>query len=500
MPYVEHYDKYSMKMKRVFLIIIICFLTESLAFSQFIEISPDRVKKYPDIQYKRIGTIKPKHVRDIETSNWTIGCEVLDRDYADYDSYKEYLPVLGIKKIRLQGGWARTEKQKGIYDWTWLDHIIDHAVTNGLKPWLETSYGNTLYNSGGAGLGGSIPVTEEALAGWDRWVEAMVTRYRDKVTEWEIWNEPSGQTKEKALNTPERVAEFNIRTAEIIKKIQPHAEIAGLAMGSGSDTIYLDGFLKVLAEKNKLDLFKWITFHGYTMNPDDAYAGYGKLESVLRKYSGKLMLRQGENGAPSGYCKNFTLRNYNWTEISQAKWDARRMLGDLGRDTESSVFSIIDMYYTTNNTLNIKGLIQSDSTLKALRPKIAFYTVQNIASVFDNKLTRITDFKYKVDASKSISVFGYCDRISGKQLVTLWFDGDIPGDSFEHQTVGITINNGNFSKPVWVDMFSGRIYKIPKSCWYKIGTKYTFNIPVYDSPVLIADFSLLTVDKQNGKK
>lgn len=482
-------------MKKIILAIVTCLFTGNFVSAQFIDTSDDRVKTYLDIPFKQIGTIKPKNTIEIESSNWTIGCEVLDRDYARFDAYKEYLPVLGVKKIRLQGGWAKTEKQLGVYNWAWLDSIIDYAVENGLKPWLEASYGNSLYNSGGVGLGGGIPITEEALAGWDRWVEAMVTRYKDKVTEWEIWNEPSGQTKEKAVNTPERVAEFNIRTAEIIKRIQPHAEIAGLAMGSGSDTIYLDGFLKVIAEKDKLDLFKWISFHGYTMNPDDAYVGQARLEAVVRKYSDKLMLRQGENGAPSGYCPDFTLKNYNWTEISQAKWDARRMLGDLGRDTESSIFSIIDMYYITKNMLNIKGLIQSDITLKALRPKIAFYTIQNIASVFDNKLERIADFKYKVEATESISVFGYCNKTSGKQLVTLWLDGNIPNNTFETQMVELTIENGNFKKPVWVDLFSGRIYEIPKANWVRNGTNYEFKIPVYDSPVLIADQSLMVIEK-----
>lgn len=487
-------------MKKVCSLMILGLFITEFTFAQFIDTSADRVKTYLDIPFKQVGTVNPRNVKEIEASNWTIGCEVLDRDYARFDSYKEYLPVLGVKKIRLQGGWAKTEKQPGVYNWAWLDSIIDFAVANGLKPWLQTSYGNTLYNSGGAGLGGSIPITEEALAGWDRWVEAMVARYKDKVTEWEIWNEPSGQTKEKALNTPERVALFNIRTAEIIKKIQPHAEIAGLAIGSGTDTVYLDGFLKTIAEKDKLDLFKWITFHGYTMNPDDAYIGQARLEATLRKYSDKLMLRQGENGAPSGYCPDFTLRNYFWTEISQAKWDARRMLGDLGRDVESSIFSIIDMNYISKNMMNIKGLIQSDTTLKALRPKITFYTVQNVASIFDNKLERIKDYKYEAEATESISVFGYRNKMSGKQLLTLWLDGNIPNNTFETQMVELTIENGNFKHPVWVDLFSGRVYEIPKSNWSKNGTSYKFKIPVYDSPVLIADKSLINIQSFHYKK
>ena len=473
----------------VFLLVSV-IMTGNLS-GQFLDTSPGRVRTNLNIPFKQIGTIKPRNVSEIKSSNWTIGCEVLDRDYANYDSYKEYLPSLGIKKIRLMAGWAKTEKQKGVYDFAWLDHIIDDALAHGLKPWVETSYGNPIYEGGGGiDLGGGFPTSPEALAAWDRWVTALVTRYKDKVTEWEMWNEPDSKPAQD-------IAEINIRTAEIIKKIQPEAEIAGLAMASGSNTKLLDGYLKVHADRGKLDLYKWIVYHGYSMNPDAHYKGVENLRSVLSGYSSTLRLRQGENGAPSGYCPGFALSKYNWTENSQAKWDTRRMLGDLGRDIESSVFCIIDMYYKKwggEGTLNIKGLIQSDPTLRAIRPKTAFYSVQNVASVFDDRLKRITDFKNTVTSPESISVFGYENVKTKMQVITLWFDGNNPDNHFDTKEIDITVENGNFKKPVWVDIFSGRVYVIPKSNWSRSGNTYKFTkIPVYDSPVLISDKSNITM-------
>lgn len=464
----------------------------STAFSQNIYSSPNRVQTNLNIQFKRLGTIKPKNVNEIESSNWTIGCEVLDRDYANYDSYKEYLPLLGIKKIRLQGGWAKTEKQKGVYNWDWLDHIINDAVSRGLKPYLQTSYGNPVYEGGGgADLSGGLPTSSEALSAWDRWVEALALRYKNKVSEWEMWNEPDNHKE----NTPEKVANLNIRTARIIKHIQPEAEIAGLVMASGNNSGYLDGYLKTLSEKGTLSLFKWIVYHGYTMNPDEAYKGVAKLDSVLKKYSSTLMLRQGENGAPSAYCPGFALSKYNWTEMSQAKWDMRRMLGDLGHDIESEVFTITDLYYKNwgdgAGTLNVKGLLQSDQTLRTIRPKVAYYAVQNIASVFDHQLERIKNFRYSTDLAETLSVFGYQNITNKLQVVSFWLNGKVPNNHFDTQQVEIIIEKGNFKKPVWVDLYSGGIYEIPKTNWSKSGTTYKFNVPIYDSPVLIADWSLL---------
>ena len=55
-----------------------------------------------------------------------------------------------------------------------------------------------------------------------------------------------------------------------------------------------------------------------------------------------------------------------------------------------------------------------------------------------------------------------------------------------------TIENGKFNNPVWVDLLTGHVYEIPKSDWRKSGGSYTFKqIPLYDSPILLADKSML---------
>ncbi|MCF2446751.1 hypothetical protein L0657_22530 [Dyadobacter sp. CY345] len=457
--------------------------------------SAGRVKTPLSVSYKQIGTLKPRSTKEIESSRITVGCETLDRDFTDFNAYKNYLPLLGVKKIRLQAGWAKCEQVKGVYDWKWLDGIIDFAVANKLNPWLETSYGNPVYEGGGAkGLLNSMPTSPEGYAAYDRWVEALVTRYKTRVYEWEVWNEPDHPSQK---NEPETVAALNIRTAEIIKRIQPDAKIAGLAFASHTDTIYLDRFLKVISDKEKLDLFHWISYHSYAYRPEDSYKGVMNLTKTMEKYSKKLRLRQGENGAPSGYIPSYALDKFYWTEYSQAKYDMRRLLGDLGRDIETSVFTIIDIAYAGNPpVLNMKGLIQSDFTKTAIRPKVAYYAVQNIASVFDNSLELVPGFSARASTTDSVSVFGYQNKTNKKQVISIWLDGKIPANAFTTVPTDIVIENGNFNQPVWVDLMTGRVYEIPKSDWTKSGNAYTFrHIPLYDSPVLIADKSILTLMK-----
>ena len=491
------------------LILMILLVLSTCAFAQTIDTSPNRVKTDLSIPMTRIGTVKPRPATEIAASNWLIGCETLDRDYADYDQYKAYLVPLGIKRIRLQAGWDKTEHVKGVYDWAWLDHIIDDATKRGLKPWLQTSYGNHLYpNGGGSNLGAGMPTAPEVLAAWDRWVSAMVSRYKDKVTDWEIWNEPNFGDNDD--NTPERAADLTIRTIDIIKRIQPEAKVSGLAMGH-TDLDFADQFFKILTQKNKLKLFDNITYHDYVYNPDSYYGKTMQLRAVLDKYAPNLPLRQGENGAPSvpGYGRG-ALGNYDWSELTQAKFDTRRMLGDLGHDIESSVFTIIDIAYTGGpiTRLNCKGLIASDSTKQAIRPKIAYYAVQNVVAIFDNSLQRIKSMKsshnrntvpkdkmtvsYATGTDRSVSVYGYRHKTSGKQVFTIWTDDYLPVESNKTQNLTLTFANANFDQPVYVDIITGGVYEIPATQWKKEGTRYTFtDIPVYDAPILIVDKSLV---------
>lgn len=476
--------------KLYWILFILCGFSTGDLYGQFIDKSGDRVKTPLEVSFKPLGTIKPRSTKEIEASRITIGGETLDRDFAIFDEYKVYLPLLGVKKIRLQAGWAKTEKKKGEYDWKWLDEIINFAVANDIEPWLETSYGNPIYEGGGGtGLLNSLMTSEEGYAAWDRWVEALANRYKDRVKEWEIWNEPDHPMQE--IN-PETIAALNIRTAEIIKKAQPDAKIAGLAFASHTDTVYLDRFLKYIADRDKLPLFHWISYHSYNYRPEGSYPGVMSLKRVLNRYSPDLLLRQGENGAPSNYIPSFALDKYYWTEYSQAKYNLRRILGDLGRDIETSIFTIIDLNYRGSNpVLNMKGIIQSDTSGIAIRPKVAYYSLQNAAAIFDNSLEVNKAFSFTGPAAKSLSVFGFQQKNTKKQLVAIWEDAKIPGNRFKTESVDVVLRNVAFKNPVWIDLLTGKVYEIPKDKWTRQGDTMRFTIPVYDSPVLIVEKSLV---------
>lgn len=444
-------------------------------------------------EYRPIGLLLPKTVNEVKATNLTVGCEVLDRDYANYDEYKTYLPTLGMKKIRLQAGWAKTEKVKGVYDFTWLDHIIEDALSRGLGIWLQTSYGNPIYQGGGnINLGGGMPSSAEAKQAWNKWVETMAKRYQGKVHEWEIWNEPDLSEEIPA----EDIVDINIRTAEIIKRIDPKARIAGFAFCTLNGKL-LDECLALVEKAGKLELFDQISYHGYEYRPENSYKGVKAFREIIDKYAPQIQLRQGENGAPSRGHMGGALDNYDWTELSQAKWDLRRLAGDHGHDVESSVFSIIDMAYPTGNNkyvakLNVKGLIQSDMSKKVMRPKLAFKAVQHYASLFDYWGHRQAGAPFECEGSKDDYAHYLYEDGKGTYSFLIWKQIEAPLNENRMEYLDLSIGQARFSQPIWIDLISGWIYEIPASMYEVKEDRYVFHdVPVYDAPIVITDKSIL---------
>ncbi len=434
--------------------------------------------------------MRPRAAAEIRASNWTVGAETMDRDYTVYRHWRRYLGPLGAKKARIQAGWARTERARGVYDWAWLDEIVNDMVAQGVEPWVNVSYGNPLYpGGGGAHLGAGVPTSPEALAAWERWVRALVARYRDQVDEWEVWNEAGY-----GGNPAGAYAELLVRTAAAIRDVQPRARIQALA-NAGIGLAYTDSVLGIVARRGRLRLIDEVTFHPYAPNPGDTYADASRLRALVAGYAPHITIRQGENGAPSDRRATYALANHDWTETKQAKWALRRLLGDLGHDIPSSYFGMIDMRYA--NDVNTKGLLRAadDKTVAGVKP--AYHAVQHLTAVFDDQLRRIPDYAHRAAAGRPLAVFGYAHAPTGRQVVTLWFDDAMPTDGNATTPVELTVLRGSFRDPVWVDLRDGTVRAIPADGWSRRGSTYVFRrVPVYDSPVLIADRSAIPIRGQ----
>ena len=446
-------------------------------------------------QTVEIGTLRQKTLSEVH-NDLHIGCEALDRGYADYDAYKKYLEPLGMRYIRLQAGWARCERSKGKYNFKWLDRIIDDAVSRGLEPWLQTSYGNPLYKGGGtAYIDGCWPNSEEALQAWDNWVRALAERYRGKVHIWEIWNEPdelldpyAGKVNGKHTYKPRREGAFEelvnlqIRTAEIIRGVDPDAEIASCGLARLNPAL-IDELVTAYQAAGKEQLFDYITYHGYKYRPEDMYPLVAKMQRVLDEHGSTIRLWQGESGAPSRANSGGALRDYAWSETSQAKWNLRRILGDKGRGIRSGLYTIVDHNYARSKAA--KGLLETNEFHQVVGEKQSFGAMRNLVSIYDNLEINLSSDSLEVDTVEKVSKFLFEDRETGRKSAVVWFDVGRPTDSEAMVPTDINLHGLSITEPVAVDLRTGAVFALT------VDRNVLKDVPLYDSPVLIIERSLI---------
>ena len=445
-------------------------------------------------------TLVPRNCPDPNDDQWMIGCEVLDRDLARFSAYKDYLPKLGIRSIRLQGGWAKCEREKGIYDFAWLDEPVDFALANGLNPVLETDYGNPLYEGGGGrDLAAGFPYGEVGLAAWDRWVDALSRHFSGRVRDWAMWNEPDiGNPADTVAvgghHSPEAIAAFNVRTAKIIRRNIPDARIAGLSLAT-NDPAFNEACYKAFGDD--IGLFWRFIYHGYMPAPEESYANVEKLKALCAKYAPDATLWQGENGAPSEMPGDgLALNHIAWSETSQAKWNIRRMLGDFAHGVPSAVFTICD-YFHPGRGIGCYGLLRADANHDVIAVKRAFDAVRNVATVFDSELTRV---EQRVSSpEQELQLWEFARR--GRPLFVFWTCGEFrladgewkmayerPGDDCRFHEVVLEHPGAPMEAPVWVDLMTGRVTDFPKENVLRRagGTTYV-RVPAYDSPCILTE-------------
>ena len=470
----------------------------------------DRVQTTLDPGLERIGTLTPRSAREIGPSRLAIGCEMLPRGYGDFEKFKEYMPPLGLARVRLHAGWAKLEPEKGRWDFAWLDRQVNWLIEHGLEPLLETSYGNPAYpGGGGASLSDGLPHGEEALKAWDNYVEQLARHY-PQVRNWACWNEPNNIKD----NTPEMVAENNIRTARIIKRLIPDAKIGMLSL-SWCNIPYTKACLKVFREQNALELFHWIIMHDYTPNPD---AYYGLAESwakVVRAEAPHLRIWNGESGGTSDahYSAPVSSRKWN-SELTQAKWDARRLVGDLGHDFDSLVFTMYDPCYDSperycnkvpsywissrpDRFMKRMGLLKCNDRFEVTKVKMAYYTVQNIATLFDATVEPVK-FGVKFEPERKVdvpAVYTFRRKDTKDPVIAFWNASRHPvnENAVERAVISVRGLSQAFRSPVWVDMVSGAIYEIPASkvVQNKPGAAVFEDVPFYDAPAVITERELV---------
>jgi hypothetical protein len=295
-------------------------------------------------------------------------------------------------------------------------------------------------------------------------------------------------------HTPEAIAAFNVRTARTIRKNIPDARLAGLSLAT-NDPGFHEACYKALGDD--IGLFSRFLYHGYVPAPEESYGNVERLQALCAKYAPRATLCQGENGAPSEMPGDgLALHRIAWSEISQAKWDMRRMLGDFARGIPSSVFTICD-YVHPGRGIGCYGLLRADSARNVIGVKRAFDAVRNVVTMFDSEISRVERRVSSPETSLQLWEF----ERRGAPLFVFWTAGEWaysdgewrmayrrPGDSLEKRPAVLNWPGTPFADPVWVDLLTGEVRSFPRDRMVSCADGVVFtDVPVYDSPCLLTE-------------
>ncbi len=448
---------------------------------------------------KKLGTIKTLTSNEIEKSCVSIGFECLDRGLFNPEKCYEPLAKTGVKYARCQTGWARCEKEKGVYDFSWLDGVVDNLATRGITAWFNLGYGNPLYmeDAPNPTAVGCVPIYygEETQTAWKNFVTALCDRYKDRVEHFEIWNEPdlSHFWHPKEPN-PKEYADFVNLTAEVIRKSHPTAKI-GVSVSTPYNFKFNDVLIQNLAS---VDFF---SLHAYTTTPEFRYeSAIKRIRKTLDKNGfEKTEIWQGEGGYPSwAYKGHWLLPNGAGSEKAQAVWQLRRYFIDVSLGIKrSSFFQMADMWEKRYDKVEesiakpaAHGILNGITYTK----KLSYDTIRYLSTIFSGDVTA-TDGYMTVDVNSPTplelsAMKTAAFRKDSTPFYAYWLPTSVEDETPITYTATVCVEP--ISDPVLIDTFTGEVFEIADEKERNGMVEYT-NLPIKNYPLVITERSLFGI-------
>ena len=434
---------------------------------------------------------------DVPTQNGgklCLGTECLDRDLWDFDRAFPLIKKLGVHHVRLQSGWQKTEKEKGVYDFAWLDHIVDTLLDAGIEPFLCLCYGHKLYcqtpekcqNIDNGGVGHMPIEFEEEKTAWVNYVEATVAHFKGRIKQYEIWNEPDvGAFCRTNLPWMDAYVELVKMTAPAIKRGYPDATV--ITCSAHFENI------KRMMDRDILDYSDIHSFHGYAFYAE-LCASDNRINGIshLKAKKPNLTIWRGEAGCPSynDPKSNGALKEVAATETKQAKFLLRHLIGDLNNDeiALTSYFHAYDFMHFSGACRYFYGLIRHEP----LSVKPSYNCFQLLTHIFDGNVRRCNEYRMSfadwmkngMKGEEILAIKFLSFRKDDKVFFAYYFPKEIGDDPFV-DTVQLTMPymEGQMKNPVIVDLFTRKIYSAENSI--------QFNAPITDYPMLVVDYDMI---------
>ena len=179
-------------------------------------------------------------------------------------------PGAGTGSIRLACAptWRDTNPRRGVYDWEDFDFWIERVESWGYSDILVAFCGTPSWAAGKESvpatpvLGAKSTAPPKKMQDWKRFVSAVASRYGDRISHYEVWNEAS--SPQFYSGTPDEMAQMTKLAHTAIKTNSPGATVVSASTQTHKANYYAAFFppyLKSLGTRNwPIDV---VAVHGY---------------------------------------------------------------------------------------------------------------------------------------------------------------------------------------------------------------------------------------------
>ena len=349
----------------------------------------------------------------------TLICTEEVRDLNLYEQYAAIAQKTGIKWVRWHAIQQQAiEPRKGEYHWENVDTVLGIHDKYGLS-----TVGNILYaapwNADRVQHTGILRQIPKSLEEWGRWVETVVSRYKERVSWWEIWNEPDINYMQAGFwpGTVKEYYEMMKISYAAAKKANPNCKVidTSVAWASGEDP-FLDAMLSYGGDK----YFDMFAVHYPCENTWKTQYGVFKKYNIEKPFlnTETMWVVEEGNKSPKEMLAEGLFRGY---------------VTDLAWNTKLSVWFLFQpfFYVSKNNEMVPYGLMNGDMT-----PTAHLCAYRTLTDQLDG--AKLIGVLTSGDTPKS-----YVFSVHGQPVVVLWNKGE--------KTENISLRTGSDSIIV-VDM------------------------------------------------
>ncbi len=241
--------------------------------------------------------------------------------------------------------WSQIELEPGVYKWDNLEGVLENAQAKGMTDilmvlgttpeWNAKKVSPDDYPQPGAA---SAP---KDLAAWDSWVTEVATRYKGRISAYQIWNEAN--LKNFWGGTPEEMADLTKRAYDIIKAIDPEALVVSASPSTrlvAPFQKFFPAYLAALGEKDwPIDVVAIHTYPSADGDPVARGAVIGQVREMLTA-AGAPELPLWDTELNYGLAGPGALPRQEITGAKAAGWVVRTYIDDLRYDVARSYWYI----------------------------------------------------------------------------------------------------------------------------------------------------------------